>query len=40
MSVLTAAPLPAMGNYADGYELVARQFAQQLRDGAEIGASF
>ncbi len=40
MSAMNSAPAPAQGNYADGYEPVARQFARQLRDGSEIGASF
>ena len=35
-----AAPYPARGSYADGFESVARQFARQLKDGEEIGASF
>jgi CubicO group peptidase (beta-lactamase class C family) len=33
-----AAPAPALGSYADGFEPVARRFAAQLRDGSEIGA--
>ncbi len=34
------APFPARGRYADGFEPVARCFAQQLARGAEIGAAF
>ena len=32
------APSPALGSYADGFEPVARRFAEHLRDGSEIGA--
>lgn len=34
------APAPASGWYADGFAPVAARFAEQLRDGSEIGASF
>jgi CubicO group peptidase (beta-lactamase class C family) len=33
-----AAPMPARGSYADGYEPVAHTFAQQLASGEELGA--
>lgn len=33
------APFPAKGTYAGGFEPLARTFAEQLRDGSEIGAS-
>ncbi len=32
------APAPALGGFADGFAPVARQFADHLRDGAEVGA--
>lgn len=34
------APAPARGSVADGYEPVAETFAEQLRSGRQIGASF
>src|SRR5690554_2403155 len=34
------APYPARGSYADGFEPVARVFAQQIERGDEIGAGF
>lgn len=35
----SAAPSPAMGGTASGFELVAEVFAEQLRTGVEVGAS-
>ena len=37
---MNEAPFPAHGTYADGFLPVARTFATQLADGAEIGAGF
>jgi len=39
-SSMKPAPLPASGGYADGFEPVARCFAEQLASGAEVGAAF